>query len=64
MPVYRHHGLLTGPDGVRLAKRTGAPTLERMRLAGADGIALADRLRRGDLPVGSIGPSAPLESSP
>ncbi|HYD46314.1 MAG TPA: tRNA glutamyl-Q(34) synthetase GluQRS, partial [Phenylobacterium sp.] len=25
-PVYRHHGLLTGPDGRRLAKRDLAPT--------------------------------------
>lgn len=24
-PLYRHHPLLTGPDGTRLAKRNGAP---------------------------------------
>ena len=51
-PEYRHHALLTGPDGQRLAKRHGAPTLESLRLAGEDGRALADRLRAGQLPVG------------
>jgi glutamyl-Q tRNA(Asp) synthetase len=51
-PEYRHHELLLGPDGQRLAKRHGAPTLEAMRLAGEDGHALADRLRKGLLPVG------------
>jgi glutamyl-Q tRNA(Asp) synthetase len=52
VPEYRHHVLLTGPDGARLAKRHGAPTLEAMRLAGEDGRALADMLREGRLPVG------------
>jgi glutamyl-Q tRNA(Asp) synthetase len=52
IPEYRHHDLLTGPDGTRLAKRHGAPSLEAMRLAGEDGRALADRLRAGSLPVG------------
>jgi glutamyl-Q tRNA(Asp) synthetase len=51
-PEYRHHPLLTGPDGTRLAKRHGAPSLEAMRLAGEDGRALAERLRAGQLPVG------------
>ncbi|HVJ01939.1 MAG TPA: glutamyl-Q tRNA(Asp) synthetase [Sphingomonas sp.] len=51
-PCYRHHALLTGPDGERLAKRHGAPTLEALRLGGEDGRALADRLRAGQLPVG------------
>ncbi|MDG2534542.1 glutamyl-Q tRNA(Asp) synthetase [Sphingomonas sp. HITSZ_GF] len=51
-PEYRHHKLLLGPDGTRLAKRHGAPGLEAMRLAGADGRALADQLRAGQLPVG------------
>ncbi|MES2444806.1 MAG: glutamyl-Q tRNA(Asp) synthetase [Pseudomonadota bacterium] len=51
-PEYRHHVLLAAEDGTRLAKRHGAPTLEAMRLAGEDGRALADRLRRGELPVG------------
>ena len=51
-PEYRHHALLTGPDGTRLAKRHNAPTLETMRLAGTHGRALADQLRNGQLPVG------------
>ncbi|RYY28185.1 MAG: tRNA glutamyl-Q(34) synthetase GluQRS [Sphingomonadales bacterium] len=51
-PEYRHHPLLTGPDGSRLAKRHNAPSLEAMRLSGVDGRALADQLRRGELPVG------------
>uniref|UniRef100_UPI0035CC09C6 glutamyl-Q tRNA(Asp) synthetase n=1 Tax=uncultured Sphingomonas sp. TaxID=158754 RepID=UPI0035CC09C6 len=46
-PRYHHHALLTGPDGARLAKRTGAPTLEALRLAGEDGLALAETLRAG-----------------
>lgn len=52
LPDYRHHALLTGPDGIRLAKRHGAPTLEALRLEGQDGQALAESLRRGQLPVG------------
>ncbi|MEN3745657.1 tRNA glutamyl-Q(34) synthetase GluQRS [Sphingomonas sp. HF-S3] len=56
VPDYRHHALLTGPDGERLAKRHGAPTLEALRLAGQDGRALAESVRRGELPVG-IGPA-------
>jgi len=51
-PEYRHHPLLLGPDGTRLAKRHGAPSLEAMRLSGEDGRALAERLRAGQLPVG------------
>lgn len=51
-PYYRHHALLAGPDGTRLAKRHGAPTLESLRLAGEDGRALADRLRKGEVPIG------------
>lgn len=52
VPRYRHHALLTGPDGERLAKRHGAPTLAALRETGEDGGALADTLRRGELPVG------------
>ncbi|WP_084583724.1 tRNA glutamyl-Q(34) synthetase GluQRS [Sphingomonas azotifigens] len=51
-PEYRHHALLAGPDGTRLAKRHGAPTLEALRLAGEDGHALADTLRKGEVPIG------------
>jgi glutamyl-Q tRNA(Asp) synthetase len=51
-PRYRHHPLLTGPNGERLAKRHGAPTLAALREAGEDGRALADLLRAGRLPTG------------
>ncbi|NNC89753.1 MAG: tRNA glutamyl-Q(34) synthetase GluQRS [Akkermansiaceae bacterium] len=33
-PRYHHHRLLTGDDGERLAKRTEAPTLRDLRVAG------------------------------
>ncbi|CAN5886148.1 tRNA glutamyl-Q(34) synthetase GluQRS [soil metagenome] len=33
-PVYRHHRLLTGPDGKRYAKRDHAETLAELRAAG------------------------------
>ncbi|PIW28741.1 MAG: tRNA glutamyl-Q(34) synthetase GluQRS [Rhodospirillales bacterium CG15_BIG_FIL_POST_REV_8_21_14_020_66_15] len=33
-PVYRHHGLLTGPDGKRFAKRDKAETIESLRASG------------------------------
>ena len=33
-PVYRHHGLITGSDGRRFAKRDGAQTLQELRAAG------------------------------
>lgn len=33
-PVYRHHGLLTGPDGRRYAKRDQSVTLRSLREAG------------------------------
>jgi glutamyl-Q tRNA(Asp) synthetase len=33
-PRYRHHRLIVGPDGERLAKRTGAETLQALRARG------------------------------
>jgi glutamyl-Q tRNA(Asp) synthetase len=33
-PRYRHHPLIAGPDGVRLAKRAGSESLADMRKAG------------------------------
>jgi len=51
-PLYRHHPLLLGPDGERLAKRHGAPTVASMREAGFDPKALADDLLAGRLPSG------------
>lgn len=52
VPVWRHHALLAGADGTRLAKRNGAPTLAGLRANGVDGRALADDLRHGRLPLG------------
>jgi glutamyl-Q tRNA(Asp) synthetase len=33
-PTYRHHRLLTGPDGRRFAKRDQAETLRDLRARG------------------------------
>lgn len=41
-PTYRHHRLLTGPDGRRYAKRDRAETLEELRVRGVS----AAELRR------------------
>ncbi len=38
-PVYRHHRLLTGPDGRRFAKRDGSVTVAQMR---SEGVTAAD----------------------
>lgn len=57
-PRYHHHPLLLGPDGQRLAKRHGAPSLKAMRDAGEDGRAVADMLRAGRLPAGFSAASA------
>ena len=51
-PRYRHHPLLAGADGRRLAKRHGAPSLQAMRERGEDGRAVAEALREGRLPAG------------
>lgn len=51
-PVYRHHGLVCGPDGRRLAKRAAAASLAALRRVGVDGPALAKDLREGRLPAG------------
>jgi len=45
-PVYRHHRLLMGPDGKRLAKRNGAPTLRALREAGETAMDVRRRLDR------------------
>jgi glutamyl-Q tRNA(Asp) synthetase len=51
-PRYHHRGLVRGPDGERLAKRTRGATLAGLRAAGVDGRDLADNLRAGRLPLG------------
>ncbi len=51
-PLYRHHALVCGPDGKRLAKRDDAASLASLRAAGVDGPALAADLLAGRLPTG------------
>lgn len=51
-PAYLHHPLVTHEDGRRLAKRDQAPTLAVMRTEGVDGVALAEQLIEGRLPLG------------
>ncbi|HJV40147.1 tRNA glutamyl-Q(34) synthetase GluQRS [Caulobacter sp.] len=43
-PVYRHHGLLVGPDGKRYAKRDKAQTLREIRAEGTSAAALRAEL--------------------
>ena len=52
VPVWHHHPLLLDADGTKLAKRRGSPSLADRRLAGEDGGALAQALRKGRLPAG------------
>jgi len=67
VPVWHHHPLLVGPDGRKLAKRRGSPSLADRRRAGEDGKALALSLRAGSpelrLPAG-ISLSSVLDSDP
>lgn len=51
-PLYRHHALVCGADGKRLAKRDAAASLAAMRASGVDGPALAADLLAGRLPTG------------
>ena len=46
-PRYHHHALLAGPDGNRLAKRTGARSLAELRAEGVDAGDLLRQLRDG-----------------
>jgi glutamyl-Q tRNA(Asp) synthetase len=58
VPRWHHHSLLVEPDGRKLAKRRGSPSLGDLRRAGEDGQALAQALRRGLFPAGiSLEPS-------
>ena len=52
VPAWHHHALLVEPDGRKLAKRRGAPSLADRRHAGEDGRALAKALRGGRFPAG------------
>ena len=44
VPRWHHHPLLLGPDGERLAKRSGAPTIESLRANGVTAAEIRDRL--------------------
>jgi len=50
-PIYAHHGLITGQDGKRLAKRDQAPTLRALRTSGASPSQVA---AMAGLPLASI----------
>ena len=50
--LWHISNLYQNPDGERLAKRHGSPTLAAMRAAGEDGKAVAHALRMGILPTG------------
>jgi glutamyl-Q tRNA(Asp) synthetase len=52
VPVWHHHPLLVEPDGRKLAKRRGSPSLADLRHAGEDGRALAESLRKERFPSG------------
>ncbi|MBB4857781.1 glutamyl-Q tRNA(Asp) synthetase [Novosphingobium chloroacetimidivorans] len=52
VPTWHHHALLVEPDGRKLAKRRGSPSLGDRRRGGEDGPALAAALRDGRLPAG------------
>lgn len=57
-PEYRHHPLMVGADGERLAKRKGSVALADLRAEGMDGVVLAEKLRGGSFPVGfALGPA-------
>jgi glutamyl-Q tRNA(Asp) synthetase len=53
-PRYHHHAVITGPDGKRLAKRSGAPTIAGLRESGANPRALLATLRSGEHPIGFV----------
>lgn len=44
-PRYRHHGLILGPDGGKLAKSKGSETLDDLRARGATPAAIRESLR-------------------
>ncbi len=57
VPRWHHHSLLVEPDGRKLAKRRGSPSLADRRRAGEDGNALAGELRAHRFPAGiTLGP--------
>ncbi|MFM5924085.1 MAG: tRNA glutamyl-Q(34) synthetase GluQRS [Novosphingobium sp.] len=63
VPVWHHHDLLVEPDGRKLAKRRGSPSLKDLRDAGVDGRTVANDLRAGRFPAG-ISLGAGVEGAP
>ncbi len=53
-PEYVHHGLLLGPDGKKLSKRAGAPTLGAYREAGVPAEAVRAYLEELDEPAHDV----------
>ena len=51
-PVYWHHALLCDESGEKLGKSKGAASLLALRENGADGLEIAESLRKGNLPLG------------
>lgn len=51
-PEYRHHALLIGADGARLAKRHGALSLAELRTQGVDPQSIVSAFRSGAAPLG------------
>ena len=52
VPRWHHHPLLLDATGAKLAKRRGSPSLADRRVAGEDGLALAQDLRAHRFPAG------------
>ncbi|MEE9433807.1 MAG: tRNA glutamyl-Q(34) synthetase GluQRS [Sphingorhabdus sp.] len=53
-PVYWHHRLILDEDGEKLSKSRKSAALSAMRCVGIDGVQLANRLRKGELPLGML----------
>lgn len=53
-PIYRHHPLVLGGDGERLAKRRNSTTIATLRAAGFDPATLIEEMRAARFPVGFI----------
>jgi glutamyl-Q tRNA(Asp) synthetase len=51
-PIYWHHPLMVDESGAKLAKSRSSPALRERRARGEDGRALAESIRRGQLPLG------------
>lgn len=53
-PEYIHHGLLVGPDGRKLSKRHGAPSIADLRAEGIPAEAVRAYLEELDLPRADV----------